>query len=75
MREARARAAIALADTFEQDFLRAQAGLTAEVLFESRGGHTPNYCETELLTGAEGEVRSVRITGVRGGKLTVEPIF
>ena len=74
MREARAREAIALADTFEREFLRAQVGRTAEVLFESRGGHTPNYCETELLPGAEGAVRRVRITGVSDGKLTVEAI-
>ena len=73
-REARARRAIALADTFEREFLSAQVGRTAEVLFESRGGHTPNYCETELLPGAEGEVRTVRITGVRDGRLTVEEI-
>ena len=73
-REARARRAIALADAFEQEFLRAQVGLTAQVLFESRGGHTPNYCETELLPGAEGMVRTVRITGVRDGRLTVEAI-
>ena len=74
IREARAREAIALADTFEQEFLRAQAGMTAEVLFESHGGHTPNYCETELLPGAEGTVRTVRITGLRDGRLTIEAV-
>lgn len=73
-REARAREAIALADTFEQEFLRAQVGRTAEVLFESRGGHTPNYCETELLPGAAGEVRTVRISGIDNGKLTIEAV-
>ncbi len=71
-REERARAAIALASEHEEAFLRAQVGLRQEVLFESRMGHTPNYCETELLPGREGEVVSVLVTGVKNGRLLVE---
>ena len=73
-REARAREAIALASRHERAFLEAQVGSAAEVLFESRMGHTPNYCETELLPGREGQVLPVRITGLRDGKLTVEAL-
>ncbi len=71
-REERARAAIALAAAHEEAFLRAQVGLTQKVLFESRMGHTPNYCETELLPGREGEVVSVLVTGVKDGRLIIE---
>ena len=71
-REERARAAIALAAAHEEAFLRAQVGLLQEVLFESRMGHTPNYCETELLPGREGEVVSVLVTGVKDGCLIIE---
>ena len=72
LREERARRVIALTAPHEAEFLLAQVGKKAEVLFESRMGHTPNYCETELLPGREGEVVPVRITGVREGRLTVE---
>ena len=72
LREERARQAIALASIHEEAFLRAQVGLRQTVLFESRMGHTPNYCETELLPGREGETASVLITGVRDGRLTVK---
>lgn len=72
-RERRARVVIAETAKDEQAFLEAQIGLTAEVLFESSGGHTPNYCETGLLPGAEGTVRSVVVTGVQDGRLTVAP--
>ncbi len=71
LRHERARAAIALAAKHEAAFLQAQVGTEAEVLFESRGGHTPNNCETELLPGREGEVCRVLVTGVRDGRLTV----
>ena len=71
-REERARRAIALAAGHEEAFLRAQVGLRQAVLFESRMGHTPNYCETELLPGREGEVVSVLITGVKDGRLTIK---
>ncbi len=71
-REERARRAIALAAEHEAAFLRAQVGLRQAVLFESRMGHTPNYCETELLPGREGQVVSVLITGVVDGRLIVE---
>ncbi len=71
-REDRARRAISLTAEHEEAFLRAQVGTTQPVLFESRGGHTPNYCETELLPGREGEVAAVRITGLCGGRLTLE---
>ncbi len=71
-REERARRAIALAAGHEEAFLRAQVGLRQAVLFESRMGHTPNYCETELLPGREGEVVSVLITGVKNGRLTIK---
>lgn len=71
-REERARRAIACAERFEREFLLAQVGRTAAVLFESRGGHTPNYCETEMLPGCEGETVTVRVTGVRDGRLIVE---
>ncbi len=72
IRQSRAREAIALAEKHETAFLQAQVGTVTEVLFESRGGHTPNNCETELLPGLEGEVRRVRITGVRSGRLALE---
>ena len=72
LREERAREAIARASVHEEAFLRAQVGASTEVLFESRMGHTPNYCETELLPGREGQVVPVRITGVWDGRLTVE---
>ena len=71
-REERARQAIALAAEHEAEFLRAQVGLRQAVLFESRMGHTPNYCETELLPGREGQVVSVLVTGVADGRLIVE---
>ena len=71
-REERARRAIARAAAHEEAFLRAQTGRYQEVLFESRMGHTPNYCETELLPGKEGEVVRVLITGVKNGRLTVK---
>ena len=71
-REARAQRAISLAAGHEEAFLRAQVGLRQRVLFESRMGHTPNYCETALLPGREGEVVSVLITGVKNGRLTVQ---
>ncbi|MBR3557139.1 MAG: MiaB/RimO family radical SAM methylthiotransferase [Oscillospiraceae bacterium] len=71
-REERARRAIARAAAHEEAFLRAQTGRYQEVLFESRMGHTPNYCETELLPGREGEVVRVLITGVKNGRLTVK---
>ena len=71
-REERARRAIALAAGHEEAFLRAQVGLRQAVLFESRMGHTPNYCETELLPGREGEVADVLITGVKNGRLTIK---
>ena len=70
-REERAREAIARASVHEEAFLRAQAGTRQEVLFESRMGHTPNGCETELLPGREGQVLPVRVTGVSDGRLTV----
>ena len=70
-REERARAAIALASEHEDAFLRAQVGLWHAVLFESRMGHTPNYCETELLPGREGEIVTVLVTGVKDGRLTI----
>ena len=72
LREARARQVIRQTAVHEEAFLRAQVGQRAEVLFESRMGHTPNYCETELLPGREGEVVPVRITGLREGRLLVE---
>ena len=72
MREERARQVIERTAVHEEAFLRAQVGSRTEVLFESRMGHTPNYCETELLPGREGEVVPVRITGVREGRLTLE---
>lgn len=74
LREERARAAIARAGVHERAFLEAQIGQVTQVLFESRMGHTPNYCETELLPGREGQVVTVRVTGVRNGRLTVEEV-
>jgi len=74
LREERARKSIAAAAVHERAFLEDQVGKVTEVLFESRMGHTPNYCETELLPGLEGRVATVRVTGVRGGRLTVEEV-
>ncbi len=72
-REERARRAIALAAETRAAFLAAQVGTVQEVLFESRLGRTPNDCETELLPGREGQVHPVKITGIREGRLTLEP--
>ncbi len=72
LREERARQVIERTAAHEEAFLRAQVGQLTEVLIESRMGHTPNYCETELLPGREGEVVAVRVTGLREGRLTVE---
>ena len=71
LREARARRAIELTAAHEEAFLRSQVGKTCRVLFESRGGHTPNNCETELLPGREGQVLEVLLTGLRDGRLTL----
>ncbi len=74
LREERAREAIRRADRWEQEFLQAQVGTVQSVLFESRQGHTPNYCETEMLPDREGDVCEVRIIGVKNGKLLVETL-
>ena len=73
-REERARRAIALAAESRAAFLAAQVGTVQEVLFESRLGRTLNDCETELLPGWEGQVLPVKITGIREGRLTLEPV-
>ena len=73
-REERARRAIVLAAETRAAFLAAQVGTVQEVLFESRLGRTPNDCETELLPGWEGQVLPVKITGIREGRLTLEPV-
>ena len=69
-KEARSRAAIAVAEEMSREFREGLVGSLQEVLFEGTEdglytGHTPNYCKVY----AEGddlhnEVRSVRITGV-----------
>ena len=74
VREERARRAIALAAQMEEAFLRSQVGSVQEVLFESRVGRTPNDCETVLLPGLEGQRRQLRVTGLDGKRLTVEPV-
>ena len=74
-REERARRAIALAAETRAAFLAAQIGTVQEVLFESRLGRTPNDCETELLSGYEGQIVSAEIKGVRDGRLTLDPLL
>lgn len=73
-REARAQRAIALAAGMQAAFLLAQVGTVQPVLFESRVGRTPNDCETELLPGQEGRLLPVRVTGVAGGRLQIQPL-
>ncbi len=76
VKEARARAATAVAASMKADFLARQVGLVLPVLFEREkapglwSGHTGNYCEVQ----AQGEnlrntVANVQIAGVSGGAL------
>ena len=72
VREHRAQRVIAETAEDEAAFLRAQVGSVCEVLFESRVGRTPNDCETELFPGMEGQIRCVKIIGVKNGKLMID---
>lgn len=65
IREERAERASRLALVSELDFLKAQVGTEQEVLFESKVGHTPNYCAVTVPCGElTGKVKKVKITGV-----------
>jgi threonylcarbamoyladenosine tRNA methylthiotransferase MtaB len=72
----RAAAAIAEAEITERSFLLAQVGRTAEVLFESKEGHTPNYCSViPPSKGLEGKTVKAFITGVNIGDLSLTAII
>ncbi|MCR4771605.1 MAG: MiaB/RimO family radical SAM methylthiotransferase [Oscillospiraceae bacterium] len=65
LREERAARAAELAARMERSFLSAQTGSEQEVLFETKVGHTPNYCTVEPPCGGlAGSIKKVRITGV-----------
>lgn len=75
-KEARSRAAIAVAESLRGDYLRALEGQTAQVLFEEADGgyftgHTPNYVKVYVSgTGLHNELRQVRlVSDFRDGML------
>lgn len=72
VREERAQRAIELSNRMERDFLRAQIGTEQYVLFESKVGHTPNYCAvTPPCDNLSGQTTKVRITGADIEKMTL----
>ncbi len=74
VREARARELIALGARLTHAFLTAQLGTEAVVLIERDGaGYTGNYARVQTnLTGCEGALARVRLTGLNGEILTGE---
>ncbi|MBP5167214.1 MAG: MiaB/RimO family radical SAM methylthiotransferase [Oscillospiraceae bacterium] len=65
LREERAARAAELAARMERSFLAAQKGSEQDVLFETRIGHTPNYCAVEPpCPGMAGSIKKVKINGV-----------
>lgn len=77
-KERRAAAAAEVCDALHDAFLRSWIGETVEVLFEQPEnggyvGHTPQYCAVWAIgESLHNELRRVRITGVREGRLTGE---
>ncbi|MBQ8579638.1 MAG: tRNA (N(6)-L-threonylcarbamoyladenosine(37)-C(2))-methylthiotransferase MtaB [Oscillospiraceae bacterium] len=71
-KEARSRAAIAVAEEMNRSYRENLIGQTLEVLFEEPDGafftgHAPNYIKVYALGEAlHNEVRTVRVTGLRG---------
>ena len=71
-KEARSRAAIAVAEEMNRSYRENLIGQTLEVLFEEPDGafftgHAPNYIKVYALGEAlHNEVRAVRVTGLRG---------
>ena len=70
VKEARSRAAIAIAEEMKQAYLSALIGTTQEVLFEEESdglfiGHAPNYVKIYASgTGLHNRIRPVHITGI-----------
>ena len=70
IKEARSRAAIAVAEEMKQNYLRALIDTTQEVLFEEESGglfigHAPNYVKIYAPgISLHNEIRPVRITGI-----------
>ena len=69
-KEARSRAAIAVAEGMSQAYRKAMVGSVVEVLFEEPekglfAGHTPNYMKVYVSAAdLHNQIRSVRITGL-----------
>jgi len=70
-KEARSRAAIAVAEEMSRAYRENLIGSVQQVLFEERSGayytgHAPNYCKVYLKTGEDlhNEIRPVTITGI-----------
>lgn len=79
VREARAHEAAAVAAEMRDAFLRSQAGLLDDVLFEAgvpgvQQGHTRNYLPISVAypEDLKGQIRRVRITAADGDHLTGE---
>ncbi len=72
----RAAKASSLAREMEISFLLAQVGRKAEILFESKEGHTPNYCPVEPpREGLDGRLIAATITGADTGKLSLTAVI
>ena len=67
IKEARSKAAIAVAEQLRSDYLRSMEGQTVQVLFEEAdgpyfAGHTPNYVKVYVQSGGlHNELRNVRL--------------
>ena len=79
LKERRSREMIAVTEKTRGAFLRAQVGRTCEILFETPSpegilGFTKNYTPVIVKSNEplHGQIRSVRITGVEGGRCTGE---
>jgi threonylcarbamoyladenosine tRNA methylthiotransferase MtaB len=76
VRQRRALQAIETAAETERQFLLNQVGRRAEVLFESREGHTPNYCPViPPRAGLEGKIINVTISGADMGKMSLTAVI
>ncbi|NMA37432.1 MAG: MiaB/RimO family radical SAM methylthiotransferase [Papillibacter sp.] len=68
----RAARALETAGEMEKRFLLNQVGRSAEVLFESKVGHTPNNCPVLPFPGTkEGSIMNVKLTGLDEGKMSL----
>ena len=76
----RASEAQAVADAMREEYLRAQLGKELEVLFENDDGegsvgHSGNYLRVRVAEeGLHGQVKTVKITGIKGQELVGFPI-